>query len=95
MPSPPPSTERVYVVDRIEQSVAVLVDDDGRTASVPMDRLPAGTAEGIVLRIPFTTGVPNWSDAMVDRAETERRREAARRVLDDLQDRDPGGDVAV
>ena len=95
MPSPPPSTERIYVVDRIEQSVAVLVDDGGRTASVPVGRLPAGTAEGIVLRIPFTTGVPNWSDAMVDRAETERRREAARRVVEDLKDRDPGGDVQV
>jgi hypothetical protein len=95
MSSPPPSAERLYVVDRIEQAVAVLVDDNGRTASVPTERLPAGTGEGVVLRIPFDNGVPNWSEAMVDRAETDRRRDAARHVLEELKERDPGGDVEV
>jgi hypothetical protein len=85
----------LYIVDRIEQAVAVLVDDNGRTASVPTERLPAGTGEGVVLRIPFERNVPNWSQAMVDRAETERRRDAARSVVEELKERDPGGDVDV
>jgi hypothetical protein len=95
MSSPPPSAERLYVVDRIEHTVAVLVDDQGRSASVPLERLPSGTGEGVVLRIPFDNGVPNWSDAMVDRTETERRHDAARHVLEELKERDPGGDVDV
>jgi hypothetical protein len=95
MSSPPPSTERLYVVDRIEQAVAVLVDDQGRSASVPTDRLPPGTGEGVVLRIPFERNVPNWSQAMIDRTETERRRNAARNALEELGERDPGGDVGI
>jgi hypothetical protein len=83
MSSPPPSAEHTYVVDRIDQAVAVLVDEQGRTASVPVDRLPAGTGEGVVLRIPFEQNVPNWSQAMVDRTATERRRSAAQRAEDD------------
>lgn len=95
MSSPLPSAERIYVVDRIELAVAVLVDEQGRTASVPVDRLPSGTGEGVVLRIPFEQNVPNWSQAMVDRAETERRHKAARQTLDELESRDPGGDIDV
>jgi len=73
MRSSPPPIERFYVVDRLESAVAVLIDDQGRTASVPLDRLPAGTAAGIVLRVPLDATVPNWSRAFIDREETERR----------------------
>ena len=73
MRSSPPPIERFYVVDRLESAVAVLIDDQGRTASVPLDRLPTGTAAGIVLRVPLDATVPNWSRAFIDREETERR----------------------
>jgi hypothetical protein len=75
MRSSPPPIERFYAVDRLENAVAVLVDDQGRTASVPLDRLPAGTAAGIVLRVPLDASVPNWSRAFIDRDETARRGE--------------------
>jgi hypothetical protein len=91
MPTPPPSGERAYVVDRIDQAVAVLIDEQGRTASVPVDRLPAGTGEGVVLRIPVEQNVLNWSQAMIDRAATERRRDAARQAVEERQEQGPAG----
>ena len=66
--------ERYYAVDRIEGTTAVLVDDDGHSASVPIDRLPRGLNDGVVLRVTFEAeNVPNWSRATLDMAETERR----------------------
>jgi hypothetical protein len=76
MKSSPPPIERFYAVDRLETAVAVLVDDQGRTASVPLDRLPAGTTTGIVLRVPLDETVPNWSRSFIDRDETARRTES-------------------
>jgi len=73
MRSSPPPIERYYAVDRIESGVAVLIDDQGRTASVPLDRLPAGTSDGIVLRVPLDDTVPNWSRAFIDSDESARR----------------------
>ncbi len=93
--SPPPPTERFYAIDRVEQHVAILVDDEGRSASVPVNRLPSGTAEGVVLRIPFETNVPNWSRAVIDPAETQRRRDSAQQILDEVSQRDPGGDIEL
>jgi len=77
MKSSPPPPERFYTVDRIEAAVAVLVDDQGRSASVPLDRLPAGTGDGIVLRVPLDDTVPNWSRAFIDGDETARRKEGS------------------
>lgn len=93
--SPPPPTERFYAVDRVEEHVAVLIDDEGRSASVPVGRLPSGTAEGVVLRIPFDGNVPNWSRAIIDPTETRRRRESADAMLEELEQRDPGGDIEL
>jgi len=69
MRSSPPPIERFYAVNRIEVNVAVLVDDQGRTASVPLDRLPAGTT----LRVPLDDTVPNWTRAFIDADEKARR----------------------
>jgi hypothetical protein len=76
MRSSPPPIERFYAVNRIEASVAVLVDDQGRTASVPLDRLPAGTTDGTILRVPLDDTVPNWTRAFID-ADEKARRQAA------------------
>ena len=80
-------TERFYIVDRIEGSTAVLIDDDGHAASVPIDRLPSGLDHGVVLRITFEAeNVPNWSRATLDQAETERRMTEGERRLEDSEE---------
>lgn len=89
-------TERVFVVDRVEGGHAVLVDDGGATVTVATRALPAGAAEGIVLRVPVGPhGQPDWKAARVDQAETARRRAEAQDRLRRLRKRDPGGDVAL
>ncbi len=58
-----------YSVDRIEGSVAVLIADaDGSSLPVPLASLPAGTAEGMLLRRTAQGGYER--DAV---AEQERR----------------------
>ncbi|MGD8726385.1 MAG: DUF3006 domain-containing protein [Gemmatimonadales bacterium] len=87
-------TERYYAVDRIEGTIAVLIDDHGHSASVPVDRLPRGVDEGVVLRVTFEAeNVPNWSRSTLDVAETQRRKQEAQGMLEQLEGRDPGGDV--
>ncbi|MBI2072103.1 MAG: DUF3006 domain-containing protein [Gemmatimonadetes bacterium] len=89
-------TERLYTVDRIEGASAVLVDDAGATATVPNRALPAGAAEGTVLRVPVkANGQPAWEAARVDPAETARRRAEAEDRIQRLKKRDPGGDIRL
>ena len=78
-PSPHP-TESRWTVDRIENGVAVLLNEEGHGASVPLSRLPPQTAPGVVLAIPVEQNVPNWSAAMIDSAETLRRRGESERT---------------
>jgi hypothetical protein len=81
--------ELVLTLDRIEGPTAVLVDGDGRQIVVPVDRLPRNprVQEGDVLRVPMDDAQrPDWFAAVVDQAETERRRADAREP-------DPGDDV--
>jgi hypothetical protein len=89
--------QRFYAVDRIERANVVLVDDDGRVTTVARSALSGrAVREGAVLRVPMGPGgEPAWSGAAVDEAETERRRQDARRALDQLRKRDPGGDVQI
>ena len=88
--------EGLWVVDRVEGSIAVLVrDGDERTEDVPVRALPAGGREGTVLRVPSRGGRPNWSAAIIDEdARRARLREAAE-MLERLKRRDPGGDVKL
>ena len=52
-------TERVWVVDRIEREVAVLMADDNReTVDIPMSVLPGRLPEGAVLSVPENVGGP-------------------------------------
>lgn len=88
--------ERLWVVDRIESGIAVLVrDDDTRPEDVPMLVLPAGVREGAVLRVPEVRGKAAWRSSVVDvKAGRERLREVEE-VLERLRKRDPGGDVVL
>lgn len=88
--------DRIWVVDRIESGIAVLVrDDDALQKDVPVAVLPAGTQEGAVLRIPEVRGRPVWSHAVADEEMRLERLRKAEAVLRRLRRRDPGGDVVL
>lgn len=88
--------DRIWVVDRIESGIAVMVrDDDARQKDVPVAVLPADTREGAVLRVPEVQGRPVWSHAAADEEMRLERLRKAGEVLQRLRRRDPGGDVVL
>ncbi len=88
------STERLYVVDRIEGEVAVLIDEDQRSVDAPLDRFQLPLHEGLALRVPIgDKGAPQWGKAEIDRRESDIRE--ADEILEELRGRDPGGDVKL
>ena len=94
-PEEPRST--LFVVDRREGAIVVLVDDDDRSIDVHAARLPrACRSEGAVIRVPLAPdGSPDWGRAKRDRQEERRRiAELAARVKR-LQRSDPGGDIVL
>ena len=83
------STERLYVVDRVEGEVAVLVDEDQRSVDAPLDRFQLPLHEGLALRVPIgDKGTPQWGKAQIDRREADTAE-----MLEKLRERDGGGDV--
>ncbi|MFQ6044851.1 MAG: DUF3006 domain-containing protein [Gemmatimonadales bacterium] len=86
------ATEHLYFVDQIEAGKAVLVDDTGRATSVPLDQLPDGLEERVVLRaaVDESHGV-DWASATVDIEETERRKRASGALLEKLRETDEYG----
>jgi hypothetical protein len=84
-----------HVVDRIEGTVAVVVGDDGRSIDVPRRDLPKGAREGSVLRIEAKGATIDWSQAVIDDAERDRRLRVARENLDRLSESDRGGDIQL
>lgn len=84
-----------YVVDRFEGKTAVIVGDDGRSIDVPKRDLPKGAREGTVLRVEAKGSLIDWSRAVIDEAERDRRLKLARERLDRLSETDPGGDIAL
>ena len=87
---------RIYVLDRIEDDLAVLIGDEGGQTTVARDRLPRGAREGSVLRVPHDEhGRSDWDSARLDEAETERRRREAAEMLRELRRGDPGGDISM
>ena len=42
--------DAIYVIDRIEEGIAVLVRDSGEKMEVPLSSLPSGAHEGSCLR---------------------------------------------
>jgi len=89
--------QSVWVVDRIEGEMAVLVEDGtGRSLDVSRSLIPVNIGEGMVLRVPATAdGDPDWRLAVPDEELRQRRLEEARDILEELKARDPGGDVVL
>ena len=87
--------EIVYVVDRFEGKVAVLLGDDDSESTVPRDILPMGVREGSVIRVPIGGQGPDWGKAVIDDSERQRRDVEARDRLGRLRRRDPGGDIEL
>ena len=87
---------RIWVVDRVNPPLAVLVADDHQNAvDVPLARLPAGVREGSVLRVPHSDGEPQWDAAEVDEELRRARLNEAEAALARLRRRDPGGDITL
>lgn len=87
---------RIWVVDRVEGPVAVMVADDDETRlEMPLAKLPDGVREGVVLRVPLMGGVPRWDAAMADEQLKRARLDEAEARLKRLRDRDPGGDIKL
>jgi hypothetical protein len=95
--APAGATMAMFVVDRKEGDVIVVVDGAGRAMDVPSARLrPQARAEGAVLRVPIdTNGTPQWESAVRDRAEERRRRAMMAARIKRLKRTDPGGDVKL
>ena len=93
----PHSAEQLYVVDRRESDVCVLVTDAGANIDVPAKLLPPDCrAEGVVMRVPVSaTGEPSWRDAKRDRDEERRRLGEAQERIKKLGRTDSGGDVTL
>lgn len=87
---------RIWVVDRVEPPVAVLIaDDDERQMDVPLRRLPAGLQSGAVLRVPMSDTGPHWEGATADEELRRARLREAEAALARLRRRDPGGDIVL
>jgi hypothetical protein len=96
----PDEAGQVWTVDRIEGDVVVLVEEEGegagRVVDVPRRELGVQVEEGSVLRVPASAGgEPDWARATLDEALRRTRVEEARRMLNRLKGRDPGGDVEL
>jgi hypothetical protein len=86
----------VFVVDRVEGDVVVLIPDEGEAIEVPGSALPGHIGEGAVIRVPLAeAGTPEWARAERDRDLEDQLIEEGRQRLDRLKRRDPGGDIAL
>ena len=85
-----------YAVDRLERNIAVLVSDTGESVEMPRVELPAGVREGSVLRVRFgSQNQPDWSSAVIDKQEEQRRLKEATDLLDEMKGSDPGEDITL
>ena len=66
--------DAIYVIDRIEEGIAVLVRDSGEKMEVPLSDLPSGAHEGSCLR-PCERGF-----ALDEGEETTRKRRIERKL---------------
>ncbi len=87
---------RIWVLDRVEPPVAVLIaDDDERQVDVPLRQLPDGINVGAVLRVPMSDTGPLWEAATADEELRDARLREAEAALARLRRRDPGGDIVL
>jgi hypothetical protein len=90
------TTRRHYAVDRIENDLAILLDDEGTGYAVPLTKLPLALREGMVLAATLDReGRPDWSTAVHDETEERWRLEEGTDRIERLRKRDPGGDVKI
>lgn len=68
---------KYYSVDRIEEDIAVLVDDQGEALEILLSQLPAEVKEGTVVSI-FDGAY------VIEQHETDRRRQEVQSLIDDL-----------
>lgn len=88
--------DRIYVVDRLEGDVAVLIGDDSKAVEVRASELPVEVTEGDCLSVPVgADGAEAWERARIDEELGEQRLRENQAVLDELKKRDPGGDVVL
>lgn len=66
--------DAIYVIDRIEEGIAVLVSDSGEKMEVPLSCLPSGAHEGSCLR-PYERGF-----ALDEEEEAARKRRIERKL---------------
>ena len=87
----------LFVVDRREEGIVVVIDDDGNARDVQTRALPADcVAEGAVIRVVIgSNGAPEWKTALRDKDEERRRRDELQRRVDALKRADTGGDVVL
>ena len=85
----------IFVVDRREGSLMVVVDAEGRSTNISANRLPTkARVEGAVLRVVLDAdGNPLWEDAVRDRGEERRRRAETAKRIRRLERGDRGGDI--
>ena len=76
--------KKIYVFERIEDGVATIVCDDGEAINLSPDAL-VGISVGDVFSAEFLGGV--ISDITPDLEETEKRRNAARSILNRLKNK--------
>ena len=89
-------TERIWVVDRIEREVAVLMaDHNPEMLDIALNILPDGLREGSVLKVAEDMDGPLWASASLDEESKLERLREAEEVLDELRQRDPGGDIVL
>ena len=90
-------THEVWVVDRIESGIAVLIEDEGEiVVEVAAAELGAHAVEGAVLLVPLgSVGEPVWGDAERDEESAAERTSDAQEILERLKSRDPGGDIGT
>ena len=69
--------DAIYVIDRIEEGIAVLVRDSGEKMEVPLSDLPSGAHEGSCLR-------PCECGFVLDEGEEATRKRRIERKLNAL-----------
>jgi hypothetical protein len=88
--------QEVWIVDRFEGDYAMVERALHETLHFPRALLPAGLREGDALRVTVSAGGEEVRLVIArDTQETKQRATEARRILDDLKKRDPGGKVEL
>lgn len=81
-PRPTPEPARRWIVDRIEDRLAVVQTEDGTALDLPLWLLPSEVREGHVITIATTgSGTVQRVELRIDEAGTEAAFEEAKRLL--------------